>query len=298
MKIRCEYCGNYLSDTDETCPSCGAPNEHLVRGAEGEPKTIEELRAFAAKHSLPLEQMRFFLGEDCREPRAFGIYRETNGDFVVYKNKSDGQRAERYRGKDEAFAVNELWQKMRSEVLLRKRNQRNPQGQPDRSEPEAPYRAPRRRRRRGPNPVLIIVILMLLFSGLQTLLKSNLNAEPSWQRGYYSYDGGHYYRSGYDDWYAYDDAAEDWTIADVDSSSPLYTDADDYYEGSWYTEGADYGDFSDSEYYSSDSSSRDDDWDSNWDDDDDWDSDWDDDDWDWDSGSDWDSGDTDWDSDW
>ncbi len=285
MKIRCEYCGNYLSDTDEVCPSCGAPNEHLLRGAAGEPKTIGELRAFAQRHNLPLEQMRFFLGEDCREPRAFGIYQETNGDFVVYKNKSDGQRAVRYRGRDEAFAVNELYQKMRSEVQLRKAARQPRQTEQTRQGQRSPQR-----RRRGPNPVLLVVILVLLISVVRTLVAGGLRAgAPSWQRGYYSYDGGYYYRSGYDDWFTYDDGAGDWTYADVDPDGPLYTDSDDYYQGGSYTEGADYGDFSQSEYYTEASSD---------DDDDDWDSDWDDDDWDWDSGSDWDSGGTDWDSDW
>ena len=179
MKIRCEYCGNYLSDTDEVCPSCGAPNEHLLRGAAGEPKTIGELQAFAQRHNLPLEQMRFFLGEDCREPRAFGIYQETNGDFVVYKNKSDGQRAVRYRGRDEAFAVNELYQKMRSEVQLRKAARQPRQTEQTRQGQRSPQR-----RRRGPNPVLLVVILVLLISVVRTLVAGGLRAgAPSWQRG-------------------------------------------------------------------------------------------------------------------
>lgn len=282
MKIRCEYCGSYLSDTDEACPSCGAPNEHLVRGAAGQPKTIEELRAFAQKHDLPLEKMRFFLGEDCREPRAFGIYRETNGDFVVYKNKSDGQRAVRYRGKDEAFAVNELWQKMRSEEQQRK------QAQQTRYAP-SPSSAPQRRSRRRLLPVvLVFMVLPLIMIAVLTLQVLVRDGTPSWQRGYYAYDGGYYYRGGAESWYYYDDDTEDWTVADLDPSSPLYTDAGDYWQGSGYTEGAGYGDFRDSEYYSPGSS-----WSSSDDDDD-----WDDSDWDWDSGSDWDSGDTDWDSDW
>ena len=50
----------------------------------------------------------FFLGQDIREPRAFGIYQDADGLFVVYKNKANGERAVRYRGRDEAYAVNEL----------------------------------------------------------------------------------------------------------------------------------------------------------------------------------------------
>ena len=106
MKIKCEFCGSYISDTDEKCPNCGAPNANMVRSADGVPKTSEDLaKAFCAAHNMPLEKMRFFIGVDFREPRAFGIYRDENGDFIVYKNKADGSRAVRYRGKDEAYAV-------------------------------------------------------------------------------------------------------------------------------------------------------------------------------------------------
>ena len=98
MKIKCEFCGSHISDTDGKCPNCGAPNANMVRSADGVPKTIEELKAFCAAHNMPLEKMRFFIGVDFREPRAFGIYRDENGDFIVYKNKADGSRAVRYRG--------------------------------------------------------------------------------------------------------------------------------------------------------------------------------------------------------
>lgn len=53
----------------------------------------------------PEEVTRFFIGKNITEPKAFGIYRDSTGDFVVYKNKSDGQRAIRYQGADEAYAL-------------------------------------------------------------------------------------------------------------------------------------------------------------------------------------------------
>ena len=58
------------------------------------------------------ETTRFFIGVNYTNPKAFGIYKEGN-EFIVYKNKSDGSRSERYRGSDEAYAVNELYQKIR-----------------------------------------------------------------------------------------------------------------------------------------------------------------------------------------
>ena len=63
---------------------------------------------------MPLLRMRFFVGEDFKEPKAFGIYQDGD-DFVVYKNKANGQRAVRYRGPDEAYAVSELFQKLLEE---------------------------------------------------------------------------------------------------------------------------------------------------------------------------------------
>lgn len=51
MQQICEYCDSIIKDTDESCPNCGAPNHHVVRTAAGVPKTIEELRAYAAAHN-------------------------------------------------------------------------------------------------------------------------------------------------------------------------------------------------------------------------------------------------------
>ena len=159
MKIKCEFCGSYISDTDEKCPNCGAPNANMVRSADGVPKTIEELKAFCAAHNMPLEKMRFFIGVDFREPRAFGIYRDENGDFIVYKNKADGSRAVRYRGKDEAYAVNELYQKLKSEVQIRKAKTSDaPPPPPPAPEPSAP----RRRKRREPGGIIAAVIIFIV----------------------------------------------------------------------------------------------------------------------------------------
>ena len=64
--------------------------------------------------------MRFFIGVDYKKPKAFGIYQDGDGNFVVYKNKADGSRAIRYKGTDEAYAVHELYLKMQSEVQKQK----------------------------------------------------------------------------------------------------------------------------------------------------------------------------------
>ena len=114
---KCEYCGATILSSDRECPQCGAPNPNYVEDMKRTvflPKTIEELKEYCSERGMPLLRMRFFIGEDFKEPKAFGIYQDGN-EFVVYKNKANGQRAVRYRGPDEEHAVNELFQKLLEE---------------------------------------------------------------------------------------------------------------------------------------------------------------------------------------
>ena len=123
MEVKCEYCGSMIPEKAEKCPNCGATNENMKRAADSTPKTIEELKNWYAAHNLPpYETTRFFIGINYKGPKAFGIYEE-NGNFVVYKNKDTGERAVRYEGKDEAYAVNEIYLKLKSEILNQKAHQ-------------------------------------------------------------------------------------------------------------------------------------------------------------------------------
>ena len=272
---KCYHCGEPLSKKDKVCPRCGA--EILP---PQEPKTIYELRWFCAQHNMPLTQMRFFLGEDHQEPRAFGIYQEDDGDFVVYKNKADGERAVRYKGPDEAHAVHEIYQKLLSEIAQRKGGGLTA-GAKTRSRPQT--RGHRQKRRRTTRPLTLVIIMILTFvmtAAMIVFAFLSVHGRPS--RGYYAYDDGYYYsRDG--DWYYYDD--DDWYPWEVDDD--LREHADDYYVGRSYDDSYGAEDFYDSDYYYESDSDSDDDWDDDYD----WDDDWD----DWD---DWDDGDTDWDSDW
>ena len=115
MKVNCDYCGNYMETTDVSCPHCGAANTHIAGHYSKNPVTIEELKAYCDSNKLPLDKMHVHIGENYTEPKAFGIYKDPlSCIFVVYKNKADGQRAIRYEGKDEAYAVHELYLKIRS----------------------------------------------------------------------------------------------------------------------------------------------------------------------------------------
>lgn len=276
MNIKCEYCGSTYQDTDGKCPNCGAPNEHQLTGGKVKvPKTIDELKAFAEAHHLPLEKMRFFIGEDYREPKAFGIYQDADGRFVVYKNKANGERAIRYRGSDEAVAVVELYKKMKDELILQYSHGAS------RGSSTVTRSAPRKRSRTASLGSVLLTIGIVCF-GVWGLYKTIGKDVPN--TGYYQYQDNYYYYNN-NDWYMYDELEDLWIVTQAESE--LRDNYSDYYSSRYFDDDYDVQDFSDSGYdtgYSSYSSDYDDDWD--------------DDDWDWDSGSDWDSGFTDWDSDW
>ena len=82
-----------------------------------QPKTIEELRNWFKENGYEPATTRFFAGVDVRSPKAFGVYKNEFGEFVVYKNKADGTRAIRYQGEDEEFAVHELYQRFQEEII-------------------------------------------------------------------------------------------------------------------------------------------------------------------------------------
>ena len=140
---------------------------------------------------MPLERMRFFINEDRREARCFGIYQEADtGNWVVYKNKDNGSRAVRYNGPDEAYAAQELWAKINSEIELRR------------------AKLPKRKRSRA-EIIYRRVLMALLAAAIAVagfMFVRWLARSPS--RGYYLIDDAIYYYQN-DDWYYYDDGG-DW----------------------------------------------------------------------------------------
>lgn len=265
MKVKCEFCGSMIDETAKNCPQCGAPLSGANRTASEQPKTIEELKAWYIAHHLPPEDVtRFFIGKDITEPKAFGIYKDGNGDFMVYKNKADGQRAVRYKGSDETYAVNELYQRLKAEIADQKGN--SP------SNVQQPAVNKKKKKKKG---CLIAVIIFVVLALLTAIFD---NSAPN---GYYNYRGTQYYHQG-SSWYYYDAKTNDWYKSnDEKELDKAITDdnAKDYHYDNHTGKS-----FEESCWYNSGSHSDDSGWDS---------------DSDWDSGSDsWDSGSTDWDSDW
>ena len=311
MVYFCDKCGASLAPGSLYCAGCGARVPQSASAAAVQaapetgrrvqtPRTIEELLAFCERHELPLAKMRFFIGLDYPGARAYGIYRDGD-DFVVYKNKADGSRAVRYRGPDEAYAVKELFEKLKEEATHQRARKAGaataayPAGSANGAYNDSGSAAslPRSGRRKA-NKLLIWLIAAAAAITVGRTVSAIREARPN--TGYYHYNNNYYYSQN-DNWYLYDYDLDGWyPIFTIDDE--LENNYGDYYTSYSYNE--DYGvdSFADSEYYSySDSSSSDYDsdssWSWDWDDDDDWDSS---DDWDWDS--DWDSGWSDWDSDW
>ncbi len=276
MKIKCEYCESQYEDTLTHCPNCGAPNQ--IRKEDHQPRTIEELKDWYQKMNLPpYETTRFFLGMDYKKPKAFGIYRDTNGEFVVYKNKADGSRAVRYRGKDEAYAVNEILMKLRTEIAGQKAANRNANVPVNRNVGAQARSSSGSSGKSGfklGTLIWIIVVVIMILSSLFNRLEHRKD-------GYYRYNDNVYYNYG-SDWFYYDDIIDDWQETYVPSG--LDSDQDAYYEGKYYNSSFGGYDWDDSAWYDEYHSSSDD---SSYDSDSSW------------SSSDsWDSGGSDWDSDW
>lgn len=252
VKIRCEYCGSMMNDTEEACPSCGAPNRNVRRSSGDQPLTIAELKRWYESKGLPPENVtRFFIGKNVREPRAFGIYFDENtGNFVVYKNKDSGARAVRYEGTDEAYAVNELFQRLKQEItqqkMLNAKRQKAGAAEPA-----------------GKKPGCLGQLLALLLAGVGTLVLAGVlmtafglfltrNDPPG---GYYTYGNTSYYYSTRDysglNWFRCTDGS-DWegplALSEVPDELETKKQSKPYYLQENWTEDLPCGDFSASVY--------------------------------------------------
>lgn len=260
---KCPFCGSAVKSDERTCPQCGAANEQYVPVTEKTvflPKTIEELKEYCAQRGMPLLRMRFFIGEDFREPKAFGIYKD--GDrYVVYKNKASGERAVRYQGPDEAYAVNELFQKLLSECHNRGIY---PDGKPE--EEQVTRSAPRKRKRSSGLTYVLIVVVCLAIAALFGIMSHR-------QDGYYRLPDQRVVYRYQNDWYYYDSYTRDWhegSRQDYDTSDDAYLGKD--YDSDWGETNFKSSSAWESIRESHSSSSSDyDSWDSS---DTDWDSDW------------------------
>lgn len=260
---KCPYCKGVVTSSDEICPSCGAPNEKFVPENDTKfykvetPKTINELKEFCSERNMPLLRMRFFIDEDFKEPKAFGIYYD-GSNYVVYKNKADGSRSVRYEGPDEAFAVTELYLKLVEECANR--------GIFIESKPGV--KNAQIKKTSNVAVWTIIVVLFFIFLGITVsdspeYYKYNDNVYCRYGNTYYAYDYdmNDYYETSYIDdelinnseYYSFDSEDTDW------SSNYDFTSSNYYYDNIYDYESSS---SSSSDYSSWDSGSTD--WGSDW----------------------------------
>lgn len=237
--------------------SCQKPNQ---------PTTIEELKLWYEWHNLPPEEVtRFFIGKNIEEPKAFGIYKNEEGDCVVYKNKANGERAIRYQGADEAFAVGELLQRLKDEIIRQKAKNRSTATMSTDGDEYEPSQMSTW------DVIKEIVqehskvswVVFCLFLGL--LGRCLSNEAPD---GYYYYEGNDYYHQS-SQWYYFDKSLNDWVrtekVQGVNKKNASQYSQPGFFKGKQFTE---------TQWYHDNDS------------------------YDWDSGDSWDSNSTDWDSDW
>ena len=215
MKIKCSSCGNYYNDLENVCQYCGAENTASKgnKSSSKKPETIIELKKWYSDRKLPPSSVtRFFIGINCKSPKAFGIYQDKiSGNFIVYKNKASGERAVRYEGDDEAYAVNEIYKKLKEQIIEQKKRN-NAKSVPVRSSvKEAIGSAGSAVMRSGIGRYFLFLIIMpvitVIFMVVLGIILVIFGNEP--KTGYYDYDGSYYYynsstynEDGYN-WYRY-----------------------------------------------------------------------------------------------
>ena len=266
----CPFCNQIIEQNEQVCPHCGERNKT--------PETIEELKSYCEKRGMPLSRMRFFIGENYEKPKAFGIY-EDGGSYIVYKNKANGERATRYSGPDEAYAVRELFQKLLDECHIR---DINPDGRPadeisrshigtaDGASPTA------RRKLKGKTIFLIVcaicfIAIICLFSTFNWTFRSYENGYYKLNNSYYVKKGSHWYYGGSSNWYSRNgspsenvvylgaDYDPEWNIIEFEQSET----GKNYQAGQYSnSNNSSYNDYSSSDYSSWDSGDTD--WDSDW----------------------------------
>lgn len=116
-QIRCKACGEWINDTDKFCSNCAAQNNKQVDVSNDDiPDTIAELRKWYMQQiAINNKIRRYMIGFSSDDPNAVGICK--SGDsFIVYENDSNGVPTAKYKGTDEAYAVNAMYLLIQSDL--------------------------------------------------------------------------------------------------------------------------------------------------------------------------------------
>lgn len=166
MKVKCRYCGSMISNTTEVCPSCGAPNEDMVRGGLYAPKTMGALTKYCSMKNIDTYKLKVSIGQVKDEPFWTFIV-ENGGSFLVCKNLKEGAREVLYEGGDEAYAVFMVYDKIRRDEVLRM-EQENLRHMDVYNEMAERSGARKRRKNRSPGSIFLKVVIafMVVYFGI------------------------------------------------------------------------------------------------------------------------------------
>ena len=85
--------------------------------------TLEDVKIYAEENSFDLDKMRYLIGKDTKKLRIYGIfYEEDTNTWIVYHNRSTGQRAIHYSGESEQEACHVIYEKIKGDVEHRKKS--------------------------------------------------------------------------------------------------------------------------------------------------------------------------------
>ena len=238
MKRICKNCQSRLTRGVKVCPYCGTVDPLSGDKDSETPRTVEALKSFAQNQPVPVKKLRCFIGEDSSEPLAFGIFSE--GDrFTVFKNKAVGSREIVYRGKNEAEAVEKVYQRLQKELLIR----RSAQVGVSLHEFDKNTKRSTNYKKVLASAGTLLCAAAVVVLGVFSIV--SLFSPKTPKAGYYNYNGSYYYSQN-GNWYLYD-VNEGWV--DVIPDDKLKNNSSKYFNDSSYSEDYDIKDFRDSEYY-------------------------------------------------
>lgn len=176
-EIRCKSCGEWINDTDKFCSNCAAPNTKQVDVTQDNiPDTIVELRKWYMQQAAINNKIRrYMIGFSSDDPHACGICK--SGDsFIVYENDANGTPTAKYKGSDEAYAVNAMYLLIQSDLSKKNEQVAYRVAESFSGSQERFAKAMEAERKRDLNDktikLLLFIIVTIILGGIMALISS------------------------------------------------------------------------------------------------------------------------------
>ena len=254
MDKKMVYRPDLAEDATEFCPLCGAPvapeekSEPEASPAQPEtaPRTVEELLALCASFEADPAAYHFYIGEDEKDAVGYGLFVDEFGDYVFYHNHRNQQRSIRYKGRDEAYAVGELYRRMKEARVFYRPVSRQEEGGERRHHHSHSGQSGRQRRKARRIRLAVAIGAAVVVCCVAAVVLRWRALQP--KDGYYHCQGRYYYLQQHQ-WYAYDSVMDNWEKTDANPT--IVANHQAYYRSIYYWEGSPVSDFRDSGYYDS-----------------------------------------------